>query len=413
MTSLVLLGLSKVRETDPEQTGKIMKRAATYIRKQIRRTALRDLLALGLYALSEAGYREKVMINGLKSGIGQMDALTLSLTTLALANHGMTESAREAAERLTRMLVHDRDGACFPEPESYGHRLTVETTAYGLLALLRTLPDRPEVDFILDWLVLQKTGRYWVSTKTTGVVVAALSEYIRLKKDEISFADQTVSVSLNGRDVQDLRVSRSDILKGKGLIVSLPSETIVHGENVVEINMEQDLAYALKLRTFLDADPILPETSGCDFTLTKKIYAVTRVHDSRGNPRVMSRPLEKDERLSVGKEIKVEIRFTPDRDYGYFILEDGLPSGFEVVDFEKDSGTSWWSPYTHKERRDEKVVFFFDRLDKGRECRVEYILRSELNGDFHLPSACLYGMYRPDISSNSSSGKLIVGNLGR
>ena len=53
------------------------------------------------------------------------------------------------------------------------------------------------------------------------------------------------------------------------------------------------------------------------------------------------------------------------------------------------------------------------RFDKGRECRVEYILRSELNGDFHLPSACLYGMYRPDISSNSGSGKLFVGNLDR
>ncbi len=413
LTSLVLLGLSKVRETDPEQVGKIMKRAATYIRKQIRRTALRDLLAFGLYALSEAGYRDDVLVKTLKSGAGQMDALTLSLSTLALANHGMTEAARSCAEKLTRMLVNDRNGAYFQEPESYGHRLSVETTAYGLLALLRTFPDRPVINAVLDWLVLQKTGRYWISTKTTGVVISALSEYIRLKKDTISFADQTVSVSVNGRDVPDVRVSRLGILKGKGLVASLPSEDIVRGKNVVEIKAEKDLSYALKLETFLEADPIPPGISGCHLPLTKKVYAVNRVHDSRGNSRIMSRPLEKGERLSVGQEIRVEVRFTPGRDYRYFILEDGLPSGFEVVDFEKDSGTSWWSPCTHKERRDEKVVFFFDRLDKGRELRVEYILRSELNGDFYLPPARLYGMYRPDISSNSGSGKLIVGNPGR
>jgi uncharacterized protein YfaS (alpha-2-macroglobulin family) len=143
--------------------------------------------------------------------------------------------------------------------------------------------------------------------------------------------------------------------------------------------------------------------------IAKQVSDVTRVHDSRGNPRILSRHLETGEGLQVGQEIRIEIRFTPDRDYRFFILEDGLPSGFEVVDFEKSTGLSWWTPYVQKERRDEKVVFFFDSLMRGREVIVEYILRSELEGTFFLPPARLYGMYSPSLSSNSGSRILTVG----
>jgi uncharacterized protein YfaS (alpha-2-macroglobulin family) len=54
------------------------------------------------------------------------------------------------------------------------------------------------------------------------------------------------------------------------------------------------------------------------------------------------------------------------------------------------------------------VVFFFTHLHKGREVSVEYILRSELEGTFHLPPARVYGMYRPSTSAHSGSGKLRV-----
>ena len=87
-------------------------------------------------------------------------------------------------------------------------------------------------------------------------------------------------------------------------------------------------------------------------------------------------------------------------------MEDFLPSGFEVVDFDKDTGSSWLKPYANKESRGNKVVYFFDRLQKDREVIVEYILRSELNGEFHLPPASLFGTYTPSITSHSGSETL-------
>jgi len=165
----------------------------------------------------------------------------------------------------------------------------------------------------------------------------------------------------------------------------------------------------MRVESFWESDRIEPASQNCRMPLSKKTFAVTRIHDSRGNPRLLGRPLEEKERLRVGEEIKIKLSFTPDKDYEYFVLEDGLPSGFEVVDFEKGTGLTWWEPSIHKERRDENIVFFFDRLTKGREITVEYLLRSELKGVFHLPPARLFGMYRPSIHTHSSSGRLLVG----
>jgi len=410
MTSLVLGGVSKVRDVFPKKAGKIISKAAKYLKRHIGKAKVMDVLAFGLNALSEAGYHRKALARTLRSNIQNMDALLLSLTVPALANHGMMDDAGKASQRLLEQVEKTADGSFFPAPQSNRNSTTIETTAFALMALLKSHPEHPEIDRIMKWLVMQKTGRYWVSTKTTGVVVSALSEYLKVKHGAISFVDQNIHISLNKQDVIEFNLKRAEFLKGKGWILSLPSSSLVHGTNTLGLQSEQDVIYAIRVESFRESDRIEPAYQNCGMPLSKKTFAVTRVHDARGNARLLSRPLEENEGLRVGEEIKVEVSFTPDRDYDYLILEDGLPSGFEAVDFEKGSGMAWWEPFTHKERRDEKVVFFFDHLYKGRKITVGYILRSELKGAFHLPPARLFGMYRPPIHTHSSSGSLIVGD---
>jgi uncharacterized protein YfaS (alpha-2-macroglobulin family) len=163
------------------------------------------------------------------------------------------------------------------------------------------------------------------------------------------------------------------------------------------------------VKTLLRKSSIEAGAGQCNISVKKNLYAVTRVQDLRGRPRILNRLLEPDESLKVGDEIRVEVRFVPDRSYRYFILEDGLPAGFECVDFDKGTGSGWGTDYTHKEHRDQKVVFFFDRLIKGREVTLDYILRSEAGGEVFLPPARLYGMYRPSVESHSRSSRIAVG----
>lgn len=408
LTSLVLLGLSQIREMPDARIKRSISRAVKYVNQQIPKTQVSDLLLFGLYALSEAGYHNRVLAGTLEARLAQMDPLALSLASLALTNHNMPKAAKVAADRLLEEIEHSPEGSYFREPNAYGNRNAVETAAFALTALLRTYPEHPEVDRILNWLVLQKTGRYWVSTKTTGFVLLALSAYLEARGQDIFLQDQTVAITLNGERAPDFHLKRADYLKEKGPVFSLPPAWLIHGENALTIKSGGELYYSIRLKSFYEADHITAASQNCDMALSKKVFAANRVHDARGNPRILSRPYEPGEDLRIGGETRVELRFTPDRDYGYFILEDGLPSGFEVVDFERGAGISWWQPYSHKERRDDRVVFFFTRLRKGKEVSVEYILRSELNGDYHLPPARLYGMYRPSLSANSGSGSLRV-----
>jgi uncharacterized protein YfaS (alpha-2-macroglobulin family) len=408
LTSLVIIGISRVKELHPGPSRQILDKAVKYVRRSISKSKLQDTLAFGLYALSETGNRNQVLAMTLKSQMKNMDALTLSFTVASMMNYGMKNEALEAAGLLLDRMESGPEGAHFPEPPSYMNRQTVETTAYALTALLKVLPDDPNLEEIVRWLALQKTGSYWISTKTTGVVVTALSEYLKTKKDRISLEDQTISITVNGKVFPALRMDRSEILKGKGQSIPIPTGHFVHGKNTVTLTSEHEVYYAMRVNTILEEDPVVPASYRCEMPVTKQVSDITRVHDSRGNPRILSRPFEKGEDLVVGQEIKIEVRFTPDRDYRYFILEDGLASGFEVVDFEKSTGLPWWTPYSHKERRDEKAVFFFDRLSADREVTVEYIVRAELEGSFFLPPARLYGMYSPTRSSNSGSRTLTV-----
>jgi len=411
MTSLVILGVVRVKDIAPEKCRAILSRASGYLKRQIMKEGVLDIMAFGLYALSEAGYENRVLANELKSKSSQMDALSLSFATFVFANHRMIDTAKNAADLLLEKIKHGAEGSYFQESEPYGHRMSIETTAYALRALLRVYPDHREVDGILNWLTLQKSGRYWISTKTTGVVVLTLSDFIKTNKDRIRFEDQDVSIFLNDGKVADYKITRSDFIGGKLQPVILPAENCTPGANSLSIEGEHDLYYSFRVKTFWESDNITPKTYRCDMPMKKKVYAVTRVHDARGNPRILSRLPEQDEYLRVGSEIKIELHFAPDRNYDYFILEDPLPSGFEVVDFDKDTGSSWWKHYAHKERRDDRVVFFFNRLQKKRPVTVEYILRSELKGHFHLPPARLFGMYKPTIYSHSGSRKLNVGPL--
>lgn len=406
LTSLALLELSHVTAIPDPRIRQVIARAAKYMTPQILKTRVPDLLLFGLYALSEAGYHNRVLAAALKSKLASMDPLALSLCALVLQNHQMPGPAGQAIDRLLTFIQHGPEGSFFPGPASRGN--AVETAAFALTALLRTRPDHPEVDRILHWLVLQKTGRYWVSTRTTGFVLLALAEYLNKRGQGISLEDQTITASLNGKRIPDLHLNRDDFFKEKGPVFSLPSEWLQQGDNVLTIEGQEDIYYSVRVTSFYEADPIAPASQNCNITFSKRMFAATRVQDAQGNPKILSRPYEPGEHLRVGGETKVEIRFVPDRDYDYFILEDGLPSGFEVVDFEKGAGTSWWRPFSHKERRDDKVVFFFTHLYKGREVSVDYILRSELGGTFHLPPARVYGMYRPSISAHSASGILRV-----
>ncbi len=94
-----------------------------------------------------------------------------------------------------------------------------------------------------------------------------------------------------------------------------------------------------------------------------------------------------------------------DEDLSYVVLEDPLPSGFEVIrDVRFDPKADTFLELTV---RDEKIALFSNFLKQGKHI-FNYALRPELTGDFHVMPSQGYQMYRPAVRGSGAEVKLQV-----
>jgi uncharacterized protein YfaS (alpha-2-macroglobulin family) len=154
--------------------------------------------------------------------------------------------------------------------------------------------------------------------------------------------------------------------------------------------------------------------------------------------------------VAEGDLVRVKLRITVPNDREFFVLDDALPAGLEAVDLslrtaaplpgpgrkaakadgdddEKsddadanyfgrwnygswDSG--WWSPFDHRELRDDRVVYFATYLWKGTYTAT-YIARATTPGTFIKPPAHAEEMYNPAVFGRSDGGTFTVNTKNR
>ena len=110
--------------------------------------------------------------------------------------------------------------------------------------------------------------------------------------------------------------------------------------------------------------------------------------------------------VKVGEEILVKLSLQADHDYEYMIVEDPLPSGFEVVTDPVDQ-YEWNYWYCRREVRDEKVAFFSTWLWKGKR-EIYYMIRAEVPASLQVSPAQSWAMYLPEIRGNTTGSFLTV-----
>jgi uncharacterized protein YfaS (alpha-2-macroglobulin family) len=67
----------------------------------------------------------------------------------------------------------------------------------------------------------------------------------------------------------------------------------------------------------------------------------------------------------------------------------------------------WWSPFEHRELRDDRVVYFATVLWKGRYS-LSYVARATTPGVFVRPPAQAEEMYNPGVHGRSDGGVFTV-----
>ncbi len=147
--------------------------------------------------------------------------------------------------------------------------------------------------------------------------------------------------------------------------------------------------------------------------------------------------------INEGSLVRVRLRVTVPADRQFVVIDDALPAGLEAVDlslrtvgglpgpgtglaepWEVDNEQSqierpqfswyygywdagWWSPFDHREMRDDRVVYVATLLWRGTYSAT-YVARATTPGTFVLPPAHSEEMYNPAVHGRSAGGTFTV-----
>ena len=346
-----------------------------------------------------------------------------AIALLALAAHeqGDTRNAKSLAGRLIAN-VKETAGSAFWSGSAWHYNWQddqVETSAAAVKALLKIEGETELVGRGVRWLLAQKNGASWHNTRQTAMVIYSLVDYLRTS-NELD-PDYTMVVKVNGKEMLRKQVTKDHVFMPEQ-VVKVTADNLRKGENVVTVEKSGAgrLYASARLIYFATGDAIKPGEAG--FNVEREYYKLNRV---KKRDRYVYKKEKITEPLKSGDEIFVKLKVTPESKYEYFLMEDLLPAGCEVItdtegytiinekDYQSDDDNyyyrrwnwNWW--YADRDVRDEKVAFFATSID-ARTYELSYIMRAQIPGDYSVMPAVASLMYYPEVRGNSGTERISI-----
>ena len=422
--SLDLRGASTVRFTPV---------ASWYERREMR---LRDQVAAADF-LSRMGRPEVAAENELLRNAAQLTLEDRARLAEVLVRRGQTAPARQLMESVwphvrvegRRAVIADSIGTDF----YFASR--IRPVARVLTATLAVDPAHALIGPLVETLAQQgradSNGWIW-NTQDFGTAVRALAEYDRRQRAQ---GERVVRVRAGSRTVvqsravggagRDSSVALTGLLAdardGKALRLALDASGAGDGA----------VYYYLTVTEIPSRPPVTPEDAGIQVERWYERY-------DTGEP-VTS--------VTEGELVRVRLRLTVPALRQFVVLDDPLPAGLEAVDLSlrtaaalpgpganasprdepvegerrEDENThwaygswdsGWWSPFDHRELRDDRVVYSATLLWPGTYTAT-YIARATTPGTFIKPPAHAEEMYNPGVNGRSDGGVFVVRERGR
>lgn len=357
----------------------------------------------------------------------EKDLNTYGVALLALAAHEYqdTRLAKSLAGRLIASATETGSSAHWSGAAWHYNWQDdeVETSAAAVKALLKIEGETDLVRKGVRWLLAQKNGSAWHNTRQTAMVIYSLVDYLRAS-DELN-PNYTMIVKVNGKVVLTKKVTKSDVYKTEEQ-VKVDAAALRKGDNVVTVEKsgEGRLYASARLTYYATGDAIKPGEAG--FKVEREYYRLERV-TRKGVLAYEKKKITGP--VKSGDEIFVRLTVIPERNSEYFIMEDPLPAGCEVIADtdgynvigedgygDDDNGRGyyrrgwnwgwrWW--YADRDVRDEKVAFFATSID-AKSYTLTYIMRAQIPGQYSIMPAAASLMYYPEVRGNSGSEKLAI-----
>jgi hypothetical protein len=275
----------------------------------------------------------------------------------------------------------------------------------------------------------EAAGWLW-NTQDFGAAVRALAEFDRRHRTD---GERTVRVRAGGRVV----LQGGGLARGAGRDSSIVLTGLLadaRGGRVLRLALdaapgERPVYYYLTVVEVPAKAPVTPEDRGIQVERWYERF------DS-GDP-VTS--------IAEGDLVRVRLRVTVPATRHFVVLDDALPAGLEAIDLSLRTATNlpgpgvgqptdrpegegredenahwgygswdsgWWSPFDHREIRDDRVVYSATVLWPGTYTAT-YIARATTPGTFIRPPAHAEEMYNPGVHGRSDGGVFVVTPGGR
>ena len=347
-----------------------------------------------------------------------------------LMRRNQTASARRLMEPTWAAVRVEGRRAVLPDSlseDDFYFRSETRALARVLRATLAVDPNHALVGPLLE--SLSQVGRAnrgsWIwNTQDYAAAVSALAAAERLQR---AAEDRVVRV----------RAGKRVVLEG-----GAAAQRALRDSSIALASMLPSASGAQTLRLSLDASAGANATAPVFFYLSvNEVPAAPPVTPRDGGIRVErwyerlagGAPVTS---VAEGELVRVRLKITVPSTRYFVVVDDALPAGLEAVDLslrtaasmpgpgvtksdeesEHEEGrvhwfgswdSGWWSPFDHRELRDDRVVYSANQLWAGTYTAT-YIARATTPGTFARPPVHAEEMYNPAVFGRSDGGTFVV-----
>ncbi|MFN8671443.1 MAG: MG2 domain-containing protein [Candidatus Sericytochromatia bacterium] len=406
MSSYVINALMIAKNGSYNVDENVLDRATSYLQKQFDNKKTNYTSLYIAYVLSKNKKIDKAKLEPFFENRDEINDYGKALLSIAYSNLGDKEKADILCQNLKNTVKFDKDtntASWDNRGSRYGYYYwwywyydRVETNAFILEAFLKARPKDTLNHAIANWLLLNRKSNHWFSTKDTANAIFVLSEYATVNKE--TNPDYEIVVKQNNKEIKKIKVNKDNMFTFDN-VITLDDEKLDPSNNKFSISKKGvgNLYYSVSADFFTLEENI--KASGNQISVKRDYFKVTEKKDEKGKIEYIKTPIKENETLKSGDIVEVKLTLKSNNDYEYLIFEDMKPSGFEATELK--SGYVYQNGmYINQEFRDEKTIFFISNLPQGTQV-LNYKLRAEIPGKFHVLPHKTYAMYAPEIKAIS------------
>ncbi len=418
MTLYVLDGFAEVRRYGVNVPRDIISKALSYIIREIphllkveeRYLTLVSYSAYVITSFSPEDFPQAQESHKLaKDWITFLEKNIHTLTPFGKAYLAYTYLRVGNKKRANEILDMAMDGAredpltgVYWTPEKYSwlwYSDTVEKHAFFLRTLQELRPTDKRIPGMVQWLLFNRKGNVWKSTKASASAVYALLDF--LNKQGALFSDENFKVKW-GSDIYSAVVKADDWLE-KPLRWQKTGFSITEDNNSTLIE-KKGKGIAFSSLVWIYSTDQLPEASAPGIIelqreFYKRVSSCLSKECKKKQGQYYLKPLKPGDEVKVGDQIEIQLKINTRSQFEYMHLKDPKPAGFEAETLL--SGWKYDRLNFYEEPRDSVTNFFISWLPHG-EYIIRYRMKPTKAGEYRVGAATLQSMYAPEMTAHSN-----------